>query len=335
MTSLTIWISSFVIYSFLIWYAGYFDPRLVSKLLTFDYCTVLFSVWDVVSDVNYITTTQIYSRSLFWGMVASILFASFVFPCILIFRKRIYPMLIDFDHKYFPGKLFLSPHIWFATHKGGIFAVKDQLVFKRKVRKDFERIEDDELRKTLERNIKNWKDIEDIEREEMIDRLCTLYDDIDWNPLNFYPAGHDSPEKVIVYILVTLVVFIFQIGNIVLYFCWYLIFPMRLVVLWIPIFFISGCKLIHTERMRDWVIFFWNPDIYFGHNHDQEIFLDQETLYATKVIESTVESFVQYVLQLQNTVLITRGNISDFSISYWLSAIPSLYMILRGCYYYA
>ena len=174
-------------------------------------------------------------------------------------------------------------------------------------------MEDDELRSALKRSIKNCRNSE---RKEMIDQLYTFYDDIDWNPLKFYPVGHDGPVKFLVYILVTLVVFIFQIAKIVFYFCWYLIFPMRLILLWISIFFISGCKLIHTARMHDWIIYFWNPDIYFGHNHDQDIFLDQETLYATRVIESTVESFVQYVLQLQNTILITGGNSSDFSIGY-------------------
>ncbi len=49
------------------------------------------------------------------------------------------------------------------------------------------------MRSALTRNVKNWKDTE---REEMNDQLCTFDDDIDWNPLNFYPAGHDDPENI-------------------------------------------------------------------------------------------------------------------------------------------
>ena len=310
-TSRIIWVTLGIIFILLLMYACKFDGWLCLLLLTFDNLLVPASTWDVISDINYITSTRIHSEQIFWCMLVSLLSTMFVFPIELIRTKRIYPMVLDIHYKLFPGFHYISSNLFYITSKAAkgirpVIAVKDpklQRIFSFYRPKDRFELEDEikyplsSLIALLNSLIHNPTEITnsgksrkeaicDMDREQLIQELLTVYEDPDWNPLNIFPAGHDQPYKVCVHVVVVLVVWMLQIGNIMFFLIWPFVMLLRLVLCFCVMFFIASTKLVFTRDLWNIILYLWNP-IEYNQNMASE-FIDKDMIRKTKIVEAVV-----------------------------------------------
>jgi len=258
------------------------------------------------------------------------LFVILIFPVIFTIRG-LYPAVLFKVYALFPYQVFgIKDHPYFITSDAkGVIAMKNQLFYTPKTSESIDEKTDAELQELYEfLGLSKGKKQTTSTRDEVIRLIAEYYADPGWNPFNLHPAGRDSFPKFMLHFCVVIALWTYQIFVLICFAIWPFLLALRLPFVLVLIVFLAITKVMFFKRPWNLLVFLWTLDS-TKMIPDDSPEIDLDLLHKMKLLVTLIETSLQFILQLANTV----ANQSA-STAYYASVSGTIFDLICSLYRY-